>query len=465
MDPSSTGASHQIPVQQPLDAVAQPTGATAVSAANAHTSTNQQPLLAHEEVPNARAQKVITHDLAPADGGMSVEEKERKSEQERKKAILLAKLQAIDDGNTVQSPSPHPPLASKQSATKAHSPDKPNPLEPLSSETPDFGRTSVLQKRLDQELPVAGADNSSAPLEAGIPVSKGGKGEAVSDLFGTDRSAKSKDDVLPSQPQRALPTQTVAQSTFDENLSTETQLAGVTSGNPLDKPPMTSSSGSLPQWPNTVHNMYLGKPALATADDPFGTRLSGRSNKSNPRLQEKGTPLHGTESADSLAQYKPKFSRRTQQNVNRKHGDKSVNLSDDSQTQLTNMTHARRAKPTNVSDAGSGSGTISLSNVHQPWPEASSSNPQGGASHSDKGYPWEMEVKLSSVPPGQSQPKPQSNGGLNFGHVDSAKKVPGGNTPLLPHRKAKAKPLQPAIGMSSMPGAIFDDDIEELSLT
>ena len=148
--------------------------------------------------------------------------------------------------------------------------------------------------------------------------------------------------------------------------------------------------------------MYLGKPALATAKDPFGTRLSGRSNRSNPRLQEKGTPVHGAESADALSHYKPKFSRRAQQNATKRHADKGISLSDDSRTQPTSMTHTHRGKPSK--DGGSGLGTSSLSDMHQPWPGAPSGRPLDAPSQNDQGYPWKMEVQLSSLSPGQSQP-------------------------------------------------------------
>ena len=445
-------------IHQTPGVVTPPAGVTMVPAG---TST-KHPQLAHgaSKLPT---QNVASGDLAHSDGGMTKEDEERKNEQERKKAILLAKLQAIDESNTTESPNSHLPPANKQGRNEAHSTDRPSPLEVLSSQTPDFGHTSVLQQRLDKEPQATSGDasNNSAFQREDSHVSKGGKSEAVSDLFEADRNAKSNDRVVPSQPQRTYPTQTIAQSTFDESVATETQLAAVTSGNPLDKHPTKSSSGSLPQWPNTVHNMYLGKPALATAEDPFGTRLSGRSNRSNPRLQEKGTPVHGAESADALSHYKPKFSRRAQQNATKRHADKGISLSDDSRAQLTSTTHTHRGKPSK--DGGSGLGTSSLSDMHQPWPGAPSGKPLGASSHNDQGYPWEMEVKLSSVSPRQSQPK--ASNGLRLGQVDSGKKVPSGSASLLPHRKAKTKPLQPAIDMSSMPGAIFDDDIEELSLT
>ena len=445
-------------IHQTPTAATPPAGDTTVTAGS-QTST-QQPQLAHDG-------PKLPQSLVPADGGMTKEDEERKNEQERKKALLLARLQAIDEGGTVEPLQSGLPPANKQGGDEARggTERRASPLQALQSQTPDFGRTSVLQQRLNEWPQGTSGDvisTSTAVQMEDARVPKGGRRDTVTDLSATDGTAKSSKGPPPFQPQRPFPTQTIAQPTFDDSVATKTQLAGVASGNSLDKHPMMSSSGSLPQWPNTVHNMYLGKPALATAEDPFGTRLSGRSNRSNPRLKEKGTPLHGTDSADALSQYKPKFSRRAQQNATTKRVDKGIGLSEDSQTQLiTTMASPRRAKQTK--DSGSGLGSTSLSDMHQPPRPGVASKPLGATSHNGhNGYPWEMEVNLSSVAPGQATQSKTTNG-LRLGQVDSAKKTHSGSSPLLPHRKTK--PLQPAIGMSSMPGAIFDDDIEELSLT
>ena len=222
--------------------------------------------------------------------------------------------------------------------------------------------------------------------------------------------------------------------------------------NPLDKHSMTSSSGSQPQWPNTVHNMYLGKPSLATAEDPFGTRLSGRSNRSNHRLQEKGTPVHGTESADALSHYKPKFSHRAQENVTKRHADK--------------RNQPVRWLPNTAHNNNSHSQSKAFQRWWQwSWHKLSVRHASTLAWSTQwkttwcvisqwSGYPWEMEVKLLSVSPGQSQPK--ASNGLGFGQVDSAKKVPGGSASLLPHRKARQNPYSqlstwaPCMGLSLM---------------
>ena len=431
--------------------VTPPAGDTVVTAGS--LVSTQHPQLAQDG-------PKLSQDLAPLEDSRAKEDEERKNEQERKKALLLAKLQAIDEGGSAESVDSHLPSASKPDGNEAHSTGRPTPLEALSPQTPHFGLASVLQQGLDKapQGTTGEVSNSNALQMEDNRVSKVVRRDTMTDFNGTDTAAKSKDGTPPSQPQRPFPTQTVAVSTFDSSVATETQLGGVASGKSLDKHQMTSSSGSLPQWPNTVQNMYRGKPALATADDPFGTRLSGRSNKSNPRLQEKGSPLHGVGSADALSEYKPKFSRRAQQKVAKRHTDKGISLSDDSRTQVTAMTHTERARP--FKDSGGGLGASSLLDLHQPR-QGAPNGPLGAASHDDHGYPWEMEVNLSSVAPGQTQPKPSN--GLRFGQVDSAKRAKGGSASLLPHRKAKA--LQPAIDMSSMPGAIFDDDIEELSLT
>lgn len=446
-------------IHQTPTAATPPAGDTTVTAGS-QTNTQQQPKLAHDG-------PKLPQSLVPADGGMTREDEERKNEQERKKALLLARLQAIDEGSAaVESPQSSQPPANKQGGDEARggTERRPSPLQALQSQTPDFGRTSVLQQGLNKWPEGTSGDiisTRTAVQMEDVHVTKGGRRDTITDLSGTGRAVKPSNGPAPFQPQRPFPTQTIAQPTFDDSVATETQLAGVASGNSLDKHPMTSSSGSLPQWPNTVHNMYLGKPALATAEDPFGTRLSGRSNRSNPRLKEKGTPVHGADSSDALSQYKPKFSRRTQQNVTTKRGDKGISLSDDSRTQLiTTMVSPRRAKQTK--DSGSGFGSTSLSDMQHPRPGAPS-KPLGAASHhGHNGYSWEMEVDLSSVAPGQPTQSKTSNG-LRLGQVDSAKKTHSGSSSLLPHRKTKA--LQPAIAMSSMPGAIFDDDIEELSLT
>ena len=173
------------------------------------------------------------------------------------------------------------------------------------------------------------------------------------------------------------------------------------------------SGRSVHQWPNTVENMHLGRPALATEKDPFGTRLSGdivRHKKSSNSLSAKSSL------DDVLSSYKPKYGRRQNATGSKVH---------DSEKEAFPVSNSPALDGTKLAE------------------------PSSLASGDSVSYPWENKVDM------KRPHAPSLNG---FHPVTSSSK----NTALLPHRPAK--PLQTQLVGPGVPGTL-DDDIEELTLT
>ena len=181
----------------------------------------------------------------------------------------------------------------------------------------------------------------------------------------------------------------------------------------------TVSTHSAHQWPNTVENMHHGRPAMATDNDPFGTRRSGdvvRTKKSS------NTSLNKGRSDEALTNYKPKYGRRQKAPISK------VDTSENIPSVRTTSENIPSAETTSGALIGHKSANLDLVTAGDTM-----------------SYPWENTVAMTH----------EQNG---FHHSIQSQKA----TPLLPRRQAN--PLQTTLAAPQMPGAL-EDDIEELTLT
>ena len=371
--------------------------------------------------------------------------KEMKIKDGNAKALLLAKLQAIDDGKSPNqiSSSNSPiqfqsnPPKSNQTTSLAERPPKAKQeaqLEPLEQKPLDFGRSSVLNRRLEQN----GVTSSNSPkVDSASLIDTPGRAEPTMEEDMSDKrtvnhfSIAPGSDVKPSQP--LLPAHTTAETTTLTAVTNSNRNQKIESFVPNNNETITgstalTSSSTLLQWPNTVENMHRGKPALASEHDPFGSRLSGSSRKTSSKVDL----TQPSKDTDSTSVGQAKFGRRRRV--------------DSSGHQTDNRT-APKPPPASTSErvfGGSGPATLI-----KPKDQTSSGAPaQQGisftanpTSNGNKAYKWEKEVHVSSL--------------------DITNKHSLGSVPLQA-QKAKEK-LKPLVS-NAMPGVI-EDDIEELTLT
>ena len=179
----------------------------------------------------------------------------------------------------------------------------------------------------------------------------------------------------------------------------------------IKKSSANQSKSSLQSWPDTIENMYHGKPAHATEDDPFGSRhTSGKK------------PLHKKESG--LLNKEP------------------------SQPQIHKPSFGRRAGPAASTKPRNGmifGGLEDTETVHKP---KQPSNPFTFEVNNTREYPWETRMDISSQA-STARERASIGGGqsLLFGHSAD----PDSLLPLRPKAETSLFVAEP-------------DDLEELAL-
>ena len=311
---------------------------------------------------------------------------QKQLEEEKRKQLLLAKLKAIDKSQSTS-----------QAETKA--------ISHLEDAQP------VKKKRLEDIL------NDGATKDDDLAATK--------PLLSKSNSLeeKHKKDLLA----QLLSTDQSTSSNIQQQTDTHLTDDGLTTGGSSSSVKSASSAGSNYKWNTRIENMHHGKPAMASKDDPFGTRTSASLHKGSHSTTDRNTSqvpqrkennggldfLGGTGSVVNTEAYHTK--------------------------KWDTPTFGRRAiqKPHAVlgSDLTTTIDTPLLSKKETP---STNNN-----NNSSKSYPWEQQVNVTN--------ERNTLGYLSHNNapVDSS---------LLP-RRIKAQPLN----ISSMPGQI-DDDIEELSL-
>lgn len=249
------------------------------------------------------------------------------------------------------------------------------------------------------------------------------------------------------------------------------------------------STTSIQSWPETVENMYQGKPAFAADGDPFGSRYSSGKRTMSTKSKE----FFITEGGGGEDSPKPKrLGRRHQLEQNRSSffdSDLSTRSSKESspptavQMQLGYQpTFGRRAgiqaasqKPKNGMIFGD------LDNIVQPTAKKTEppsslmfnfggdGSPRQETSSNGGDYPWETRVNVSSNSPlGAGKERqtekagPLSSPSMVFGYVGQPK-------PILQSRsRGSLLPLREKVATSSViPGTVDvtePDDLEELAL-
>ena len=300
---------------------------------------------------------------------------QKQLEEEKKKHLLLAKLKAIDQ--------------SQDTKPISHMED----VQPMK------------KKRLEDIL------NDGATKDDGSPATK--PPPLKTDSF----EEKHKKDLLAQLLSTDQPT-----SSNNIHQQTDTHLTddGLTTGGSSASIKSASSTGSNYKWNTRIENMHQGKPAMATKDDPFGSRTSASLHKGSHITMDKNTSpvkesdgggldflggtggVINTDAYHSKKRDTPTFGRRAIQKPHAVFGS-------DLTTTNTPLLSKKETPPINNNT-------------------------------SSKSYPWEHEVSVTNE---------RSFLSHNNALTDSS---------LLP-RRIKAQPLN----IGSVPGQI-DDDIEELSL-
>lgn len=316
---------------------------------------------------------------------------EKRLEEERKKQLLLAKLKKID--NESQS-------ASSQSETK--------PTSHLEDTQP------VKKKRLEDIL------NDGATKDDELAVTSGTKPFPSKSNSLED---KRKKDLLAQLLSTDQPTNSNSQQETDARLTDD----GLTTGGSSTSVKSTSSAGSNYKWNTRIENMHQGKPAMATKNDPFGTRTSASLHKG---------------SLNSIID-----SNTSSQIPQGKQNDGGLDFLGGTGGAINTDAHHSKKRDTPTFGRRAGQkphaavfGSDITTKTDTPLLSKKEIIP---ANNSSKSYPWEQEVNVTS--------EHNTLGYLTHSNapIDSS---------LLP-RRIKAQPLN----INSIPGQI-DDDIEELSL-
>lgn len=258
------------------------------------------------------------------------------------------------------------------------------------------------------------------------------------------------------------------------------------------------STTSIQSWPETVENMYNGKPAFATDEDPFGSRnSSGRRD-----APTKGKSFFLTEGEGEGAKTKKHGRRRQpeQSNLLNFNSDDAVGRSNKvttkvaveqastpptatAQTQLAGYqpSFGRRAQGQQATKSKNGmifgDFDIVQSTAKKTEPPSSLAIDSGAEKreHGEgtrRDYPWETKVNVSTNPQRvgreretetiKSDAGPLSSPSMVFGYVGQHKPLleSGSKGALLPLREKKVA--------SPMPTSSYDvtepDDLEELAL-
>ena len=232
--------------------------------------------------------------------------------------------------------------------------------------------------------------------------------------------------------------------------------------------------------PDIVENMHNGKPAFATADDPFGSRHSIAKKHSGSAKSGKD-PVVITERETEIASQRVKFGRRQEHELSHKFSSKEfTSKSRDAQAVSKSQVQGdykpsfgRRAvnasKATNDSLFGGlefGSEPVAI-NIREPGHPPSDPFTVDTQTKQTRDYPWETRVNMS--------PKALNSGANMFSATlsKSSDSYSAGHSRFTSVENGSKKPtrldLRPKAGINSfdaMPGAIVGepDDLEELVL-
>ena len=177
----------------------------------------------------------------------------------------------------------------------------------------------------------------------------------------------------------------------EERLKKEKLLAKLMAIDESDKKTQENGSKENPSWPDTVENLYNGRPAYATEDDPFGTK-----HRKNPVAGEKTESVKSYPSQESQAG--------SEKNNHRTAGRRRV----------TDDNNSRKSV---FEDLSSGGKKSAGRNKHR-------SNFKGN----EITYPWEMSIDATS----KTGPKNSSEKlSINPHRTSNPKR---GTEPLLPRR-------------------------------
>ena len=232
--------------------------------------------------------------------------------------------------------------------------------------------------------------------------------------------------------------------------------------------------------PDIVENMHNGKPAFATADDPFGSRHS-IAKKHSGSVKRWKDPVVITEGEAEIASQRAKFGRRQEHELGHKFSEEFTSKRRDAQAVSKSQvpgdykpSFGRRAvnapKATNDSSLFGGlefgSEPVAI-NIREPAHPPSDPFTVETQTKQTRDYPWETRVNIS--------PKALNSGSNMFGATlsKSSDSYSAGHSRFTSVENASKNPtrldLRPKAGINSfdaMPGAIVGepDDLEELVL-
>ena len=402
--------------------------------------------------------------MPPNAGAEEPQESIQQKVEEQKKMDLIATLKAMDAQKDPPASQPVPSVAVKSTA------------QPTANVT--VGGERVIEKTTKQ------AANSQQPTAS----QKTGEGDA-------EEEAKKKKLLLAklmaiddgSDPSK------VTMSKMDVSKGSRPSPKHSAGGH--------KSTTSIQSWPETVENMYNGKPAFAKDDDPFGSRhSSGRKDAGKGFFLTEGDGegakakkhgrRHQLEQKSSSDFNTDAFGRsnKVAAKVATKHVQESTPPTTTAQTQLAGYqpSFGRRAGGANGQPTKPKNGMIfgDLNNFAQPSGTRNKTEPPASLAldfatekredsrGSSGGYPWETRVNVSTNPQragrereletNKSNAGPLSSPSMTFGYVGQPKPLleSGSKGALLPLREKKiASPMQTNSYDVNEP-----DDLEELAL-
>ena len=229
--------------------------------------------------------------------------------------------------------------------------------------------------------------------------------------------------------------------------------------------------------PDIVENMHNGKPAFATADDPFGSRHS-LAKKHSGSVKKGKDPVFITEREEEIASQRVKFGRRQEHELGHKFSSEDLTsrrrdpqaVSKPQAPGAYQPSFGRRAtnapKTTNDSLFGRlefGSEPAAISSREASHPSLGSFTVDTQTKQT-RDYPWETRVDITpkALNSGASMfsatnGKSNDSYSAGFSSVESASKKPTG---------IALRPKAGINGFDAMPGTIITepDDLEELVL-
>ena len=379
-------------------------------------------------------------------GAKEGENKKVEDEERQKKDALLARLRAIDGQKG----------------------------PPNSEQVPSSGGVTKSVAEPTASIAVGGSDHPSSPL-SGV----GGR----SKLGGSS----SKPPLLEQQLEPSITRQADSEQQKKKQLLLAKLMA-------IDDRSRTEQESSSPQKPvlkmaaetvknnsslnpDIVENMHNGKPAFATADDPFGSRHS-LAKKHSGAVKKGKDPVFITEKEAEIASQKVKFGRRQEHELGHKFSSEDLTsrrrdpqaVSKPQAPGAYQPSFGRRA--TNAPNATNDSlfGRLEFGSEPAAISSREASHPSSGPFTVDTqtkqthDYPWETRVNITpkALNSGANMfsatnGKSSDNYSAGFSSVESASKKPTG---------IALRPKAGINGFDAMPGAIITepDDLEELVL-